>query len=492
MDLSPKQILSQIQSLRQEQIIAPQQIQSLEILLATIPELEQKISEELAQNPTLELIRPGSQELIGNPIEENGHIRPDPEEAGQAGDAQEALAALIELGEFWEERTPYPRAPRGSYTEDDEKRIKHALDSLTDEQTLQDFLLLQLRETDTLTPEQRRIAEEIIGSIDDAGYLRTHPADIAIACHTDLPTVEKVLKVIQSFDPPGVGAADLRECLLLQLERAGRKDTLEYQIVDRFLEKIGRNKIPEIARALGVSPARVYEAIATIRRVTTPFPGSAVSNERPNYVSPELFIEKDENGKWQVQTNRDHLPRLRISPQYLALLKSPDTPADVKSYIRSKLLNSRTLLRALQNRESTLARIGRRLLDHQREFFENGPGHLRPLTMSRIADELGVHETTISRAVANKYVQTPHGLFPLRYFFTSGIHKTDGTQVSSTTVKQRIQELVNEEDKTRPLSDQKIAEILNKEGYNVARRTVAKYREELGIPSSHMRRVFAE
>ncbi|NOY80998.1 MAG: RNA polymerase factor sigma-54 [Kiritimatiellaeota bacterium] len=486
-----QQTLSQLQTLRQEQILAPQQIQSLEILLATLPELEQKITAELAENPTLELLDPGGEQLVGNPVEETEGAGGDGQAdlAAQAAEKDETLATLIELGEAWQDFAPSRFAGRGRYTAEDEERRQHLFDSLVAESTLQELLLEQLRQADDVDEKTRRVAEEVIGSIDEAGYLRTHVADIAIACGVDLDAVNRALKLIQSFDPAGVGARDLRECLLLQLERKGRRKTLAYQVADRHLDEIARNRIPQVARKMGITPTRLYEVLAEIKQLS-PFPGSPFSPERPDYVAPEVFVEKDDSGEWQVRTNRDCVPRLRISPRYLRMLKDPEAGSEVKAYIREKLLASRTLLRALANRESTIVRITRVLLDLQRDFFEKGPNHLQPLTMSQVAEEIGVHETTVSRAVAGKYLQTPHGLFPFRKFFTSGLDRAGGGQVSSSTVKQKLEELVRSEDPKKPLSDQKLAELLKAEGFRVARRTVAKYREELGILPSHMRRSF--
>lgn len=485
-----RQTLSQVQTLRQEQIMAPQQIQSLEILLATTQELEQKISEEISENPTLELLSHGTEDLVGNPIEQDETTgSPDQEEAAaRAAERDETLAALIELNAPWQDGA-YKAGSVRHYTAEDEERRQYMLDSLVSAKSLQDVLLEQLRQTEGLDQDAMGVCEEVIGSIDDTGYLRSHVADIAISSGSDMETVERALAVVQGLDPPGIGARDLRECLVLQLKRSGRTDTFEYEVVDKYLEDVGRNQIPKIARAMGISPARLYEALDKLKKLT-PFPGSQIAPARPDYVVPEVFIERDDKDAWAVRTNRECFPRLRISPYYLNLLQSPDTPQDVKTYIRQKMTNSKMLLRALDQRASTIERIADCLLQFQPEFFERGIDHLRPLTMSRVADEIGVHETTVSRAVAGKYLQTPHGLFPFRQFFASGIDTGDGAKISSVSVKQKLQETVEQEDSKHPLSDQRLAAMLKGEGYRVARRTIAKYREELGILPSHLRRSF--
>jgi len=481
-----------IQSLRQEQIMAPQQIQALEILLATVPELQQKISQELAENPTLELLENATEQLVGNPVEEGGPAadpRAEEEASAMAAEKDEALATLIQLNKDWRDHASMPFAGRGMGGREEQERRQFLFDSLADEPTLQDTLLTQLRQSDDVDERSAQICEQIVGSIDDTGYLRRHISDIAITVNADLPEVERALATVQSFDPAGVGARDLRECLLLQLQRRGEKGTLAYQVVDKHLDAIGRNQIPKVARALRTSSRGLYEILQEIRRLN-PFPGSAIAPTTANMVYPEVFIEKDEQGEWHVRSNRDYVPRLRISPYYQKLLEDPKTPREAKTYIREKVTSSKLLLRAIVQRQSTIERIAGSLLEFQHDFFDDGVMHMRPLVMSQVAEDIGVHETTVSRAIANKYVQTPHGLFPLKHFFSSGYEAGNGEMVSSHSIKQKIQDFVDAEDPKRPLSDKKLADLLNEEGFKVARRTVAKYREEGGIMPSHMRRNF--
>lgn len=477
------------QSLRQEQIMAPQQIQALQILLATMPELEQRISEELAENPTLELLESGNAKLIGNPIEgSDPPVDADSADAARTADRDEALATLIQISETWRDYAPSRNAGR-TFTAEDNERRQHLFDSLTESATLQDQLLAQLRELNDLDEATTEICRQIVGSIDDTGYLRTHLADIAITVNTDTDDVKRALVIVQGFEPAGVGARDLRECLLLQLERKGDRSSLAYQLVDKYLDEVGRNQIPKVARALNTSSTRLNEVLREIRKLA-PFPGSLATDSRTDFVYPEVFVEKDGDGQWQVQASRDYRPRLRLSPQYLKLLQDPQTPADVRSYIRDKLGNSKMLLRAIEQRQSTIERIAESLLQLQIDFFEHGVEHMRPLTMSQVADDIGVHETTVSRAIANKYVQTPHGLFPFKHFFSSGYETRTGESVSSLSIKQKLQDLIDAENQRRPLSDQKLTNALAEQGFDVARRTVAKYREELGILPSHLRRSY--
>jgi RNA polymerase sigma-54 factor len=488
-----RQLLEQRQSLRQEQIMAPHQIQSLEILMAAIPELEQKISEELVENPTLEMLENGTEQLVGNPLENSlDHHASDTANDEFASEKSETIENLLKLDELWHDRMPVPAAARRGYSAEDDERRQFFFDSLAAEKSMQEVLLEQLRETDGLDEFNERLCREIIGSIDDSGYLRTHLADIATACHTtDLKQVEHALRVVQQFEPAGIGARDLRECLLLQLERLpNARKRLEYRVVDKYLDDVGRNRLTQVSRALNVSLSELKEALARVRKLN-PHPGSQVTpTERSDFVAPEVFVDKDEDGNWRVRTNRDYIPRLRISPYYIKLLKDKDTNEEVKSYIRSKIGNSKLLLRALEQRESTIVRITRSLLKFQLGFFDNGVEDMKPLTMSQVADDIEVHETTVSRAITNKYIQTPHGLFPFKHFFTTGYESSSGEQVSSRTVKQKIRDAINAENPQRPLSDQQLSKILKQEGFEVARRTVAKYREELGILSSSLRRKY--
>ena len=472
--------------------MAPQQIQSLEILMAAIPELEQKISEELVENPTLELLETGGERLAGNPVEgEDGAGQSSDMSDGSSVDKNETIDNLLKLDQIWEDRMPAPSHSRRSYSSEDDERRQHFFESLVSEASLQDVLMDQLRQAEVADDEMEQYCEEIIGSIDDSGYLRTHLADIATACQTtDVDKVRKALEIIQGFDPPGIGARDLRECLLLQLERQGKQKSLEYRIVDKHMDDIGRNKLREITRRQNVSMGEVQEALERIKKLY-PYPGSLVTpTPTTNFVTPEVFVEKDENGEWQVRSNNDRIPRLRISPYYLKMLKDKNATSEVKSYIRQKIADSKLLLRAMAQRESTIVRITRSLLQHQRGFFDEGIENMKPLTMSQVAEDIDVHETTVSRAIANKYMMTPHGLFPFRHFFSAGYTTEGGDEVSSHVVKQKLRELVNSEDKSKPLSDQKLAQMLKENGFDVARRTVAKYREELGIMSSNMRRSY--
>lgn len=483
-----RQTLEPAQKLQQKQQLVPQQLQSLQILLATTTELSQKVEQEMEANPTLEMVQNGAEEEVGDPLAtSDDETSLQNNTAQEASEQDEALAELMRMSDNWREYTPPDYTGTSQPSPEDEERREHFFNSLVTRMSFQDTLLEQLRDTEGLDQEQSRAAREIIGNIDDNGYLRSSLKDIAEESNVHLETAEKALKVIQSFDPPGVGARDLRECMLLQLQRRGDNHDVVYKIVQNHLNDLARNHVPAIAKALNISREDVYEAREKIRQLH-PYPGSLVNAESADYVAPDVYVYRDDQGELQVSVNNDAAPQLRISSYYLNLLESDGISKEAKQYIRQKISDSKLLLRALDQRRSTLEEITHILLKHQRDFFDKGERYIRPLTLQQVADEIGVHETTVSRAIANKYVQTPHGLMSFKRFFTSGVTSEGGEKVSDEQIKARIRDLVEDEDPAKPLSDNKLTKILKDEGLNVARRTVAKYREEMGILSSNLRK----
>ncbi len=483
-----QQVISTDQRLEQKQQLVPQQLQSLQILMATTTELEQRVDQEMRQNPTLERLDGGPEQLAGDPMESDTNA--DTAAGTESADPDEALSELMRWSAEWSDVSPPSYTGTSSPTPEDEERRRHFFDSLVAETTLQDVLLMQLRELENLNPDQFRVGQEIVGNIEESGYLRTPAEEIAAATNTSAKMVNEMISVVQRFDPPGVGARDLRECMLLQLERTEMKDSLLYHLVRDHLEDLGRNRIPSIASALGVNTQEVYQLAEQVRRLH-PSPGSLVSAPTSwEHVVPEVFIQRDENGDFTVITNKDCVPRLRISRYYQNMLRSSDTPTETKQYIREKIAESKFLMRALTQRQSTIEQISWSLLKFQRDFFEYGMRYLKPLVLNQVAEEIGVHETTVSRAIAGKYLQTPFGLMPFKKFFTAGVEDSSGEKVSNVSVKERIRELIENENPRKPLSDSKLTKTLKDEGLNVARRTVAKYREELGILSSHLRKSY--
>ncbi|MBU6410090.1 MAG: RNA polymerase factor sigma-54, partial [Verrucomicrobia bacterium] len=330
--------------------------------------------------------------------------------------------------------------------------------------------------------------ELIIGNIDDYGYLNTTVEELATGNNLAPEEVATVLKAIQSFDPPGVGASNLRDCLILQLERAGRQDSLEYRIVRDYMEALGKRRIPEISRGTNYSVDEVQQALARIARLE-PRPGRAFLPDNDHYVLPEVFVQKSA-GEFAVTTNDEHIPHLRISNLYKDLMAQGENSSEVKNYIREKIRAGKFLIKSLHQRQQTILNIAREIVARQRDFMDKGVAHLRPMTMAQIAAVVGVHETTVSRAVSGKYMQTPQGVFEMKFFFTAGLQTASGDGVSNASVKDMIADIFKAENPTRPLSDQEVVRMLREKGINIARRTVAKYRDELGILPSNLRKVY--
>lgn len=489
----PQQGLFQELALRQELQLAPHQILSLEILTVPLLDLQSRINQELENNPTLERVESMNEKLIGDPVEsETASASKDSDLAAAAAEKDDYINNLMRLDDSWQDYLP-PGHARQFSSQDDEERRRYFFDTLTTEKTLEEDLLEQLRMSDA-EDELVEYGELLIGNIDETGYLRANLEELAGSISLDrsegLKKLEAALELVQSFEPPGIGARDLRECLLIQLERSGKKGTLVYKIVDKYLEDISRNRIPQVAKALNISTAELYDSWRDIQKLQ-PRPGSAASPGGVQYVVPEVTISK-EDGAYEVSSNRDYMPKLSISKQYRAILEDPNTANEIKQYVRDKINSGKLLMKSLSQRESTVHRISEIILKRQKEFFENGDESMKPMTMNQVAEEIGVHETTVSRAIANKYIQTPHGMLPLRHFFSGGYQSENGEMLSNRSIKHKIQAMVSEEDPKKPLSDQKIVEMLKEEGLKVARRTVAKYREELGIPSSHLRKSHAK
>jgi RNA polymerase sigma-54 factor len=293
--------------------------------------------------------------------------------------------------------------------------------------------------------------------------------------------------VIHDFDPPGVGARDLRECLLLQLKRSGREDSQEYQLVADYLDLLGRHKFEDIARAMGLTIDRVKELAASVAKLD-PKPGHNFSEARIEYVTPEIIIEM-KDGEYVITQNKKPYPHLFISQKYLQMLKDPNTSKEVKLYIREKITKSKHFIQSIDQRMNTIYRIAVEIVRIQRDFFDHGVSKLKPLNMKTVAELLEVHETTISRATTGKYMQSPRGLLSMKYFFKPGIMTASGEAISNESVKAALAEIIRDEDKKKPYSDAKLVTLLEEQGMKIARRTVAKYRDLLRILPSHLRKV---
>lgn len=464
-------------------MLAPQLRQSLEMLQVPILELRAMIQKELEQNPTIE---------EGPESRESVEIEPGTGEVNEKEDRHDQLdfdkefEALSKLDDEWREYF-FQNSQNRPYTEEDEERRQFLLDSMPQRESLQEHLLNQLKLAG-LSESDRQIGELIIGSINDDGYLTGTLQDLAQSVGTDAEHLTDVLAIVQDFHPTGVGARDLRECLELQLARLNATDSMAGTIVREHLDLLGGRKFTEIARILKATPEEVQQAAKMIASLD-PKPGSVYSDEATTYVMPEIVVQKVD-GVYVVVLNDDQLPHVRISNHYRTLLADPATTAEVRTYVQERIRAGVFLIKSIHQRQKTIYRIANEIVSTQQEFLEHGVSQLKPLTMAEIAGRVGVHETTVSRAVAGKYMKTPGGIYELKYFFTPGIKTADGTEISNKTVKDIIATLVGNEDAEKPLSDQEIMEKLQEKGISIARRTIAKYRLMLHIPPSHLRKSY--
>ncbi|MDY0176443.1 MAG: RNA polymerase factor sigma-54 [Lentisphaeria bacterium] len=478
-------------SQRQEQVMAPQQLQSLEILQAGSLELEQKLLQEVQQNPLLELLKPANEvlesSLRGNDERDEEQYKADLEASIIEKD-ENLSAALLEdqsannldnfSGDLYFSR---PDAEA-------EERRRYFFDSISREPGFYEQLEEQILDQTAEQPELRALSLQLAAYLDGSGYLTLSAEELAHECEVPLEQVQAGIALLQSLYPPGLAARDLRECLLLQLAYHKEKGSIAWDIVDRHLEDLARNRLPQIAEQVDAELDEVQEALQRIRKLA-PRPASLFDNRMAPSVAPDLNIEKNSLGEWTVRLNYEVLPRVVVNQEYLDELKKNLGNRQDQKYLRDKENSARQLLWAVEQRQSTLGKIGESLIMLQSEFLQQGLAKLKPMIMAELAALLELHETTISRAIANKYVQTPQGLFPLKFFFSSGYSKNDGEELSSRAIKQRIVELINQEDPYKPLSDQKISEALKKQGLQIARRTVAKYREEEGILATSLRKL---
>ncbi len=477
---TPRLALNLDQRLQQTQILAPQLRQALEVLQAPLTELRALIRREMESNPALEE-KPDQEEPLERDSEVDGHKQEDTDEI----EFREEYDRLTRLDDDWREYFEQAYAVKES-PEIAEERHQRLMDTLTrGERTLQEYLLEQLAYTD-LGPEDRALALTLIGSLNDDGFLNVTLGEIAETTGQSLERVERLLGVIQEMDPPGVGARDLRECLLIQLRRSNRAEGLEAALVRDHLDALAGRKYESLARVLGVSAGEVQKAAETIAALE-PKPGRGFGAEPIGYIVPELEIVREGNG-YIARLKRDRLPRIRINRLYRHMFEDPKTPPETRAYLREKIRSALFLMRSVEQRHQTLLKIAEEIARRQTRFFDEGVAALVPMTMAEVARAVGLHETTVSRAVNGKYAETPQGTLELRFFFTGGYSTADGRTVSNEAVKDAIARMIAEEDPTAPLSDQAIAKRLADQGLLVARRTVAKYREEMRILPSHLRR----
>lgn len=448
-----------------KQTIAPQLIQSLKMLQLPILRLEQLVRQELSANPMLE--------------EADGFEEAELSTPESADDGEDPQPEKIDWQEFLGEDHEF-NCPRFSRNNEELPERTPVV-----EETLYEHLYEQLS-LGRLADREREIGEYIIGNIDENGFLTISSKDISLALDASQEEVEKVLAVIQKFDPVGVGARDLRECLLIQLEDRGLERNLAYRIVSEHLSKLDKKSQQQLSRMLGIAPAKVEQAMEVIRSLN-PRPAQGRFSKAAASIVPDLTVERV-GEEFVILHNDRNVPHLRINTAYRELLKKGNSSEDTKKYIRDKLEQARWLVNAINQRRTTMGRVMEAIVEEQRDFFENGPEHLRPMIMETIAEKVGMNVATVSRVAKGKYVQTPAGVFEIRYFFNSGMTTDGGEELTKRTVKRRLEEIIKGEDPPNPLSDQEIANLLKREGLSIARRTVTKYREELTIMPARFRK----
>lgn len=480
----------QVQRQTQKLILSPQMQQAIKLLQLPLLQLQQVIRQEMTQNPVLEeeLLEEENQEETQETEQaerDEGEETPGKEETDELK-FDEEFNRLLKIDEEWKEYFRQSGSYR-TYSEEDEEKRRFLESSVVKPETLQENLLDQLGLA-MLNDDEKRICEAIVGDIDDNGYLQSGVEDIARRLGAPVEEVERMLALVQTLSPVGVGSRNAKECLLIQLSRLGKKDSLAYRIVDGHLEELSSKKYRQIAKALKASPLLVQKAAELISTLE-PKPGRIFSSEFAQYITPDVFVEKGPDD-FTVILNDDRIPHLRISNLYRNMVADPSTEKSTKSYIRDKIKGGQWLIRNIGQRQQTIYNIASEIVRRQIAFFDAGISHIKPLTMQEVADSLGIHESTVSRAIANKYMQTPHGLFDMKYFFSAGVNSQSGVSVSVNTIKSTIRQMINAEDPKKPLSDQQIIDTLAAKGLKLARRTITKYRKELKIPSSNRRRKF--
>lgn len=454
---------------QQKLIMTPELRLALKILQLPAIELEEYIKQELEENPVLEIVE--------NVQEEKPEKPEDKEEKEEA--------SFDEID--WKEYLQYQG--KNYYLENNinEEKPEFSYENfITYSDTLKDYLLFQLN-TSKIGKKERKIGQYIIESLDDNGYLCIETSEIAEILNVKLIEVEKALKIVQEFDPPGVGATDLSECLLIQIELKGLVDEKLRIIIKEYLDDVAGNRIALIAKKLDITTKEAQEYSDIIKNLE-PKPGRAFYCGREcRYVVPDVYIEKI-SGEYVIIINDNYGGRLMINKYYKNIINTQDKSTEAMKFVNDKLSSAVWLIKSLEQRKNTLYRVVKSILDYQIDFFENGNGHLKTMTLKNIADEIEVHESTVSRAISGKYAQTPKGIFDIKYFFKSGVETNFGEDISSESIKKRIGSIICEEDVSKPDSDQIIADKLKKEGYKISRRTVAKYRDEMAIPASSRRR----
>jgi RNA polymerase sigma-54 factor len=482
--------LSQHTQLKQELKINPRLYQAMDLLYMPLLDLQQHLKQELLNNPFLDMVEPEEDEEESE--EEATEVEAAPEEEKANNDEID-----------WEEILLDGFDTGGRREEHEEREYYEPV--TVDSRSLADHLIDQITLLD-LTPRQQFLADEFIGNVNEDGYLACpveqvlnsvneevqRAAEAAERDIDDLPLyaqdeAEEMLDIIQNLDPPGVGARDLRECLMLQLREAGLEQSVPYRLVRDCFDELINHRWSEISKRFGISPGDVQKAADEIKKLD-PKPGLMYSNASDNYIIPDLIVDKID-GRYHVFLNDANLPRLKLSRAYQEIARDKKKfEGESKEFISSKLNSANWMIQAIEQRRQTMLKVMNYIVDRQRDFFEKGVQYLKPLTLREVAEVISMHESTVSRVTNEKFVQTPRGVLPLKFFFSSGLSTTGGEDVSARGIKAQIEKLVADEDPKHPLTDQAIVNILKESGVQIARRTVAKYRDQLGVLSARMRK----
>jgi RNA polymerase sigma-54 factor len=485
--------LKQQLRLSQQLVMTPQLQQAIKLLQLNRLELVTVVQQELEENPVLEEAMEGDEEPAtgdGESLEASdapAEAPPEPTggEAGDpAGDAEPTDAEKIADIDWQNYMETYPQTGMRESREDDDRPSIEA--NLTRRPTLGEHLNWQLKLL-SFPLEEGVAAEFIIGNLDERGYLAATVEEMARQAGVSEAVMERALVRIQDLDPPGVAARDLRECMKIQIRAVGIDDPIVHRIVDECLDVLVKRDFRSVARHLGVAVEDVATAAKVIGTLE-PRPGRAFGGDEPIYIVPDIYVYKV-GDDLHIVLNDDGLPRLRISSLYRDVMaRGSGMPKDTKAYVHDKVRSALWLIKSIHQRQRTIYKVMQSIIKYQRDFFDRGISHLKPLNLRDVADDIEMHESTVSRVTTNKYVHCPQGIFELKYFFNSGINRVSGDAVASESVKDRIGRLIRNEDPHRPLSDQRIAEMLKVANIDIARRTVTKYRESLNLLSSTKRR----
>src|SRR6202167_807535 len=467
----------------QRQILTPGLVQMVSVLALNRLELREMINQEMIANPVLE--EQNEEPTQTDNYSDENFLKAETEKVPEKPEANPFDE--FDVGSFFNQYLD--TGGDGGKSQEQEVSERPSFEKFLSSPTgLADHLTWQLSVTissDTV----KELAESIIGNLDENGYLTASTEELVQSGKFSQDDLDDALAVVQDFDPIGVGARDLRECLLLQLKAFDPQNTLAQQIVSEHLKQVQSNQLKEIARALNRPLEVVKRSLEVIKRLD-PRPGLRYNKTEPRLVEPDVYFRKVDD-QWQVFLNEDDMPQLRLSPTYRRLLARDAADRDVRNYVKERFTAAIQLMKNIEQRKHTILRVCHSILRRQGDFLDYGPDHLKPMMIKEVAEEVGVHPSTVSRAVANKYVHTPQGVLELRSFFSESVNGPQGSDMSLSSLKRRVKQMIDEENTAHPLTDEQITKKLNDEGIHVTRRTVAKYREDLRIPSTHRRRVKA-